>query len=76
VLRIADIQFVSAAGGFAFPKLVARGDVDFSGPFATSIVDDVDAGLPKIAFGGLHGGFYELFAHEGIRIITDLLRRS
>jgi NitT/TauT family transport system substrate-binding protein len=33
-----DIQYVSAAGGFEFPKLVAGGDVDFAGTFAASIV--------------------------------------
>jgi NitT/TauT family transport system substrate-binding protein len=70
-----EIQYIAQAEGLSLPQLVARGDADFGSTFAATIVYHVDAGLPLVVFGGLHAGCYELFAHEGIRTVTDLKGR-
>jgi NitT/TauT family transport system substrate-binding protein len=69
------IEYVTQAAGLSLPQMVARGDADFGSTFAATIVYHVDTGLPLVVFGGLHAGCYELFAHEGIRTVTDLKGR-
>ncbi|HKH20019.1 MAG TPA: ABC transporter substrate-binding protein, partial [Gammaproteobacteria bacterium] len=71
----ADIQYVDAPGGFAFPQLVASGRIDFASTFAGSVVYHLDRGLPITVFGGLHVGCYELFAHGPIHKVSDLKGR-
>jgi NitT/TauT family transport system substrate-binding protein len=39
------------------------------------LIPGVDAGEPLVALAGLHGGCYELFAHERVRAIRDLKNR-
>jgi NitT/TauT family transport system substrate-binding protein len=70
-----EIQYVAQTGGLTLPEMVAQGDVDLSSAFAATTVYHLDAGLPLVVFGGLHAGCYELFAHEGIRTVTNLKGR-
>jgi NitT/TauT family transport system substrate-binding protein len=66
-----DIQYVPISHGNA----VARGEIDFHLETAAWIAANIDAGEPITAIAGVHGGCYELFAHEPIRGVTDLKGR-
>jgi NitT/TauT family transport system substrate-binding protein len=67
-----DIVHVPSPGGFSFPQMVGRGDIDFGLSFAGSVVFHLDARVPVMALAGVHSGCYELFAHEPIRTVSDL----
>ena len=67
-----DVRFVSTPGGFTFPELVARKQIDFGASFAGAVVFHLDAGVPFTTLAGLHSGCYELFVHEPVRTIADL----
>ncbi|THK34025.1 ABC transporter substrate-binding protein [Ensifer sp. MPMI2T] len=71
-----EIQYVRASESFAFPELVARGEVHFASTFAGTLAYHLDNGLPITALAGIHAGCYELFAHEPVRTISDLRGRS
>jgi NitT/TauT family transport system substrate-binding protein len=66
-----DIQYVPISHGSA----VVRGQVDFHLETAAWIASNIDAGEPITALAGVHGGCYELFAHDPIRRVTDLKGR-
>jgi NitT/TauT family transport system substrate-binding protein len=66
-----DIRYVDVRAG-TLAAALARGDGDFSGGFAPSHVEAIDAGLPIVVLGGVHVGCFELFAREGIHKVTDL----
>jgi NitT/TauT family transport system substrate-binding protein len=66
-----DIQYLPISHGNA----VARDEIDFHLETAAWIVANIDAGEPITAVAGVHGGYYELFAHEPIRRVTDLKGR-
>jgi NitT/TauT family transport system substrate-binding protein len=66
-----DIQYVPISHGSA----VVRGEVDFHLETAAWIASNIDAGEPITALAGVHGGCYELFAHDPIRRVTDLKGR-
>jgi NitT/TauT family transport system substrate-binding protein len=70
-----DVRYVRAEGGFSAPEMVGRGDGDFGGSFAGTVVHHLDAGMPITAVSGLHVGCYELFAREPIRNVGDLKGR-
>jgi NitT/TauT family transport system substrate-binding protein len=70
-----EVRYVRAEGGFSAPEVVGRGDGDFGGSFAGTVVHHLDAGIPITAVSGLHVGCYELFAREPIRNISDLKGR-
>lgn len=70
-----DVQYLSAAGGFSAPQMIARGEVDFGVSFGGTIVHHLGAGLPITALSGLHAGCYELFVQPSIRSIGDLKGR-
>jgi NitT/TauT family transport system substrate-binding protein len=63
-----DVHFVPPSDTHS----VARGEVDFNFDIPAFIASHVDAGEPITALAGVHGGCYELFAHEPIRTISDL----
>jgi NitT/TauT family transport system substrate-binding protein len=71
-----DIRFVPGAGGFTFPQMAGRGEIDFGATFAGSVILHLDAGVPITALGGVHSGCYELFVHEPIQTIADLKGKS
>jgi NitT/TauT family transport system substrate-binding protein len=66
-----DIRYVDVRAG-TLAAALARGDGDFSGGFAPSHVEAIDAGLPIVVLGGVHVGCYELFVQEGIRGVAEL----
>ena len=70
-----DIRRVPSSGGFSFPQMAGRGEIDFGATFAASVVFHLDAGQPITALTGVHSGCYELFAHEPIRTVSDLKGR-
>ena len=63
-----DIQYLPITHGNA----VARGKIDFHLETAAWVAANIDAGEPITALAGVHGGCYELFAHDPIRAVTDL----
>jgi NitT/TauT family transport system substrate-binding protein len=63
-----DIRYLSPTGGLAPPQE----DEDISLTPAPAIIYHLDAGEPITALAGVHGGCYELFAHDPIRTISDL----
>jgi NitT/TauT family transport system substrate-binding protein len=71
-----DIRRVPSPGGFSFPQMAGRGEIDFGLSFAGSVVFHLDAGVPVTTLAGVHSGCYELFAHEPIRAISDLKGKS
>jgi NitT/TauT family transport system substrate-binding protein len=71
-----DIRRVPSPGGFSFPQMVGRGDIDFGLSFAASVVFHLNADVPVTTLAGVHSGCYELFAHEPIRAIRDLKGKS
>src|SRR6476646_8615513 len=71
-----EIRFVPAQGGFTFPEMAGRGEIDFGASFAGSVVFHRAAGVPIVAVGGVHSGCYELFAREPIHTIADLKGKS
>jgi NitT/TauT family transport system substrate-binding protein len=66
-----DIQYLPISHGNA----VARGEIDFHLETAAWVAANIDAGEPITALAGVHGGCYELFAHDPIRSVTDLKGR-
>jgi NitT/TauT family transport system substrate-binding protein len=66
-----DVQYVPISHGNA----VARGEIDFHLETAAWVAANIDAGEPITALAGVHGGCYELFAHDPIRSVTDLKGR-
>jgi NitT/TauT family transport system substrate-binding protein len=66
-----DIQYLPISHGNA----VARGEIDFHLETAAWVASNIDAGEPITALAGVHGGCYELFAHDPIRSVTDLKDR-
>jgi NitT/TauT family transport system substrate-binding protein len=71
----ADVQYVTAAGGFSVAERVGHGDIDVGISFAGTVVHHLNAGFAITALGGLHVGCYELFAREPIRNVGDLKGR-
>ncbi|HEX6111800.1 MAG TPA: ABC transporter substrate-binding protein [Geminicoccaceae bacterium] len=63
-----DIQYLPISHGNA----VARDQIDFHLETAAWIAANIDAGEPITALAGVHGGCYELFAHEPIRTVAEL----
>jgi NitT/TauT family transport system substrate-binding protein len=71
-----DIRHVASSGGFAFPQMAERGEIDLGISLTASLVFHLDVGRPVTALAGLHSGCYELFVHDPIRTIGDLKGRS
>jgi NitT/TauT family transport system substrate-binding protein len=70
-----DVQYVTAGLGLPPLKMVERGDLHFDANFAGRLVYHLDGGLRITALAGLHNGYFELFAHEPIRTVSDLKGR-
>jgi NitT/TauT family transport system substrate-binding protein len=66
-----DVQYIPISHGSA----VARGEIDFHLETAAWIIFNLDAGEPITALAGVHGGCYELFAHDPVQTVTDLKGR-
>jgi NitT/TauT family transport system substrate-binding protein len=71
-----DISYVPAGAGIPASEKIARGEVDFSLNLAAPLVVSMAAGAPIKVLAGVHPGCFELFAHEGIRSVTDLQGKS
>jgi NitT/TauT family transport system substrate-binding protein len=71
-----DIRYVTVGPGIGASQKIASGEVDFSLNFAAPLVIPIAAGEPITVVAGVHPGCFELFAHEGIRRITDLKGKS
>ena len=67
----AEIRYVQGPGGLA----IGWDSEDFSLTPAPIIVFHLDSDAPITALAGVHGGCYELFAHESVRTISDLKRK-
>ena len=72
----ADVRYVTVEPGISASEKIAGGEVDFSLNFAAPLVIPIAAGAPITVVAGVHAGCFELFAHEGIRRITDLKGKS
>jgi NitT/TauT family transport system substrate-binding protein len=72
----ADVRYVTVEPGISASEKIASGEVDFSLNFAAPLVIPIAAGAPITVVAGVHAGCFELFAHEGIRRITDLKGKS
>jgi NitT/TauT family transport system substrate-binding protein len=70
-----EIRHVASPGGFSFPQMAGRGEIDFGASFAGTVAYHLDAGVPITALAGMHSGCYELFAHEPVRTISELKAR-
>jgi NitT/TauT family transport system substrate-binding protein len=72
-----DILFIEIPTAQEITTALAEGKVDFTGGFAAYHVLAIDAGPTNYTLlAGLHAGCFELFAHDGIRSITDLKGKS
>jgi NitT/TauT family transport system substrate-binding protein len=71
-----DIHYVTVVPGISASQKIANGEVDFSLNFAAPLVIPIASGDPITIVAGVHAGCFELFAHEGIRRITDLKGKS
>jgi NitT/TauT family transport system substrate-binding protein len=67
-----EVRFVNAASGRGRTEALGRGEFDFTMSAAATQISALDIGIPITIVAGLHAGCYELFAHAGIRGITDL----
>jgi NitT/TauT family transport system substrate-binding protein len=66
-----EVQFVSVEGTTGQdPLFDNRADITAFGP--PNLLPYIDRGKPIVGLAGLHGGCYELFAHESVRTIRDL----
>src|SRR5215510_12070960 len=54
------------------PDLLMTNRADISIYVPPSLLPDLNADKPVVVLAGLHGGCYELFAHEQVRTIRDL----
>ncbi len=71
-----DIRYLPTGAGIPASEKIARGEVDFSLNFAAPLVVSMAAGERIKVVAGVHPGCFELFAHDGIRNITDLQGKS
>jgi|SRR6516162_344613 len=68
-----DIRFIELPTAREISAALGEGKVDFTAGFAAYHVLAIDARSTNYTLlAGLHGGCFELFAHDGIRGITDL----
>jgi NitT/TauT family transport system substrate-binding protein len=51
-----DIRHVLLPGGFSFPEMAGRGEIDFGLSFAGSVAYHLGAGAPVTALAGIHSG--------------------
>jgi NitT/TauT family transport system substrate-binding protein len=58
------------------PRKIARGEIDFTLDYASSLVPAIDAGEPITVLAGVMVGCQELFVREGIHSVTDLKGKS
>jgi NitT/TauT family transport system substrate-binding protein len=66
-----DVEYVELNQSTTHEVLLAdRADITITPP--AGLLPDLDVGKPLVALAGLHGGCYELFAHDRIRAIRDL----
>ena len=72
-----DIRFIELPTAREISAALGEGKVDFTAGFAAYHVLAIDARSTNYTLlAGLHGGCFELFAHDGIRGITDLKGKS
>jgi NitT/TauT family transport system substrate-binding protein len=67
-----DVRFVNTASGRGRTEALGQGEFDFTMSAAATQISALDIGIPITIVAGLHAGCYELFAHAGVRGITDL----
>jgi NitT/TauT family transport system substrate-binding protein len=71
-----EISYVEAATADEVVEIIASNRADFSLAFGINHIQWIDAGAPIVVLAGVHVGCYELFARDGIRIITELKGKS
>ena len=67
-----DVRFVNRRPDVPASRRWGGANFDFTMSFAVTQISALDAGIPITMVAGLHAGCYELFAHAGVRGITDL----
>jgi NitT/TauT family transport system substrate-binding protein len=67
-----EVEYIELSQVIDPSRVVAAGRADISMDAAPVFLPQVDAGEPVVVLAGMHGGCYELFAHERIRAIRDL----
>jgi NitT/TauT family transport system substrate-binding protein len=67
-----DIRYVFSDSSINSGKVIARGEIDLTLHFPSTLLIPIDAGERITIIAGVHGGCFELFAREGIRTIADL----
>jgi NitT/TauT family transport system substrate-binding protein len=66
-----EVEYVTVEHSSDADQLLPnRADISAFAP--PQLLPYLDAGKPVVALAGLHGGCYELFAHEPVRAIRDL----
>jgi NitT/TauT family transport system substrate-binding protein len=71
-----EISYVEATTVDEVVEIIASNRADFSLAFGINHIQWIDAGAPIVVLAGVHVGCYELFARDGIRIITELKGKS
>jgi NitT/TauT family transport system substrate-binding protein len=66
-----DVRYLDS-DGIRLSSELGRGDFDFATGLAMQHIVAIDSGVPITIVAGVHAGCYELFAHHGIRGVTDL----
>ena len=66
-----DVQYLSL-GTRSGPDAISDGRADLTMWPAAELIPHLDAGHPILLLAGVHGGCWELFAHEPVRSIRDL----
>jgi NitT/TauT family transport system substrate-binding protein len=66
-----DVRYVDTTPATAEEDL-GSGKLDFQSHLSLDHAMAIDRGVPITVVTGVHAGCYELFAHEGIRSISDL----
>ncbi len=67
-----DVHYLPSDAGINQAKAIARGEIDLTLHFTSSLLIPIDAGERITIIAGVHVGCFELFATERIRTIADL----
>lgn len=70
-----DVRYIASTTATQSDQ-IARGELDFTMHFAGPTIVALDAAKPLTVLAGIHAGYFELFAREGIHSIADLRGKS
>lgn len=72
----AQVEYIEQGNSDPDPSdLVASDRADFTMDGATALVPKLDRGQELVVLAGIHGGCFELFAHDHVRGVSDLKDR-